>query len=172
MKKMFMVLPVLILAIGAGLVMTGVINVPGISPSKGKKKAAANYASDKDGKAATGTKGGKVADAKKPVNKKSTTPPPTSTNKTTTPPKVDATVAVKNPEMGVKKLAKLWNEMEPAALKDITKDWKDKDLAAILVKMDTAKVAEFLGILDSKRASSLSHELQNQASIVPAATGS
>ena len=168
-KLLFVLLPIIVLGVGVALVFMGVIHIPGVNLGP-QKKAASLYANDKDPKAAKNN----------PATKPKTDPPKTDPTKVakntppakTPPPKVTAAVFDTKPEAGEKKLAKLWNEMEPSALKDITKDWKEKDLAAVLNKMDNAKVAEFLGILDAKRASNLSRELQKQASLVPHETGS
>jgi hypothetical protein len=159
MKKGFLIaLPVLVLAIGAGLVMGGIIKIPGLGPkAKPKAKAAQLYTEAKDPKL---------------VEKKATSPPPVLPKKTTPPPTADTAVLVENkPEVGQKKLAKLWNEIEVPALKDLIKDWKDPELAAVLMRMDSAKVAELLGVMDAKRASAISRELQKQASVVPRETG-
>jgi hypothetical protein len=173
MKKIVLIaLPVVLLGVGAGLVLTGIIKVPGLSP-KGKAAAKANqlYAETKDPKDpknAKTAKDDKKVEEKKPVVAKA----PPKEDKKTPPPQVDAAVLVENkPEVGQKKLAKLWGEMEVPALNEITKDWKDPELAAVLVKMDSAKVAELLAVMEPKRASKISRELQKQASIVPRATG-
>ncbi len=154
MKKLIMIgLPVLILAVGAGLVLTGVVNIPGLSPKKATAKANSAYTEAKDPKIdPKKDPPAKVAEAK---------PKPPA-------PKVDATVMIENkPEVGQKKLAKLWNEVEVSALKDMIKDWKETELAAVLIRMDAAKVAELLSALEPKRASALSRELAKQASLVP-----
>lgn len=157
MKKVIIILiPIILLGAGAGLALTGVINIPGISP-KAKAKAAQLY-----------------GEAKDPVvaEKKTETPPVVPPKKETPkPPKAEASLLVENkPEVGQKKLAKLWNEIEAPALISMVKDWKDNEVAGIFMKMDPAKVAEILGSLEPKRASAISRELQKQASIVPKQT--
>jgi flagellar motility protein MotE (MotC chaperone) len=154
MKKVIIILlPILLLGAGAGLALTGVINIPGISP-KAKAKATQLYTEATDTKV-----------AEKKLEKPAVIVPKKENPK---PPKVDASVLVENkPEVGQKKLAKLWNEIEAPALISLVKDWKDNEVAGIFMKMDSAKVAEVLGSLDPKRASAISRELQKQASIVP-----
>lgn len=157
MKKLiFIGLPVVILGVGVGLVLTGVVKIPGINTKKATAKANQLYTEGKD--------------PAKVVKKEE--PPKAPPKKETPPPKVDAEVLVeKKPELGEKKLAKLWNEIEAPVLKDIVKDWKDAELASILVRMDSAKVAELLGSLEPKRASQISRELQKQASVVQKPVG-
>lgn len=87
--------------------------------------------------------------------------PPPSTVREVPPPTID-------PEEGATKLAKLWNEVETPKLLAIAKDWKDPELARVATKMDPGKVAEVLGALPPKRASSLSREMQRLASVVDA----
>jgi len=176
-KAIIFLLPLVLLGVGGFLVFTGKVKIPGVNLGPKQKandlyaadKANSLYTADKDGKAPTGAKDGKsTAVAKNEPPKKET---PKKDDKKT-PPKVVVDAFENKPEVGQKKLAKLWNEMEPTTLSGITKDWNEKDLAGILVRMDTAKVAEFLSSLDPKRASKLSRELQKQASIVPRETGS
>lgn len=159
MKKiLFIALPIIILGAGVGLALTGVINIPGLSKKKPVAKANQLYTEDKD-----------------PAKVAKKDPPPVekeAPKKETPPPKVEAEVLVeKKPELGEKKLAKLWNEIEAPVLKEIVKDWKDSELASILVRMDSAKVAELLGTLEPKRASLVSRELQKQASLVQTPVG-
>jgi hypothetical protein len=162
MKKiLILIIPVVLLATGVALALMGIIKIPGLTP-KGKDKAASLYAESKDPK---------VADLKAPAG--STQTPPTKTNPPKKPPaqKPPVVSATTQPEAGQKKLAKLWNELEAKSLREVTKDWKDQDLAPVLLKMDSGKVAEYLALIDPKKASSLSKELQKQASLIPAQTG-
>lgn len=168
-KLLFVLLPIIILGIGAGLVFSGVIKIPGLNLGPQKKKAASLYTSDKDNPAVKGKTPPKKNEPKKTEAPKDTAKK--EPEKPKTPDKGAAVVLENKPELGNKKLAKLWNELDPTALKDITKDWKEKDLAGVLMKMDNGKVAEFLGILEAKRASNLSRELQKQASLVASETG-
>lgn len=153
MKKLIIILiPIILLGTGAGLALTGIIKIPGITP-KAKAKATQLYTESPETKVVdTKPEAAAPAPAKKPIAK---------------PPKVEADILVENkPEAGQKKVAKLWNEIEAPALVAMVRDWKDPELAGILIKMDAAKVAELLSALDPKRASSISRELQKQASIV------
>jgi len=157
MKKVILIIiPIALIGVGFGLAKAGIINLPGVSP-KAKSKSAGLYKEAEDPKVAE----------KKPGSSTSTL-----TKKSLPPPTVKAELVTETkPEVGVKKLAKLWNEMEAPALVSLVKDWKDSELAAVLIKMDGAKVAELLSALEPKRASSLSRELQKQASVIPANSG-
>lgn len=159
MKKFLLILiPVIILGVGVGLAMTGIINVPGLSPkAKSKAKSAQLYTEGKDPKVAAS-----APKKMEPIAPKKTTPPPA---------KVEVAALETKPEVGQKKLAKLWNELESTALQALTKDWKEPELASVLLKMDPTKVAELLTKVDAKRASNLSREMQKQASLVPRETG-
>jgi hypothetical protein len=122
-KLLFIGLPILILGVGAGLVLTGVVKIPGVNTKKQSAKANQLYTEQKE-------------PAK--VVKKDPPPVKEQPKKETPPPKVEAEVVVeKKPELGDKKLAKLWNELDAPVLKDIVKDWKDAELAAILIRMDS-----------------------------------
>ena len=79
-------------------------------------------------------------------------------------------------QKGAERLADLWNQMDTETLVKIIADWKDPDLVKVLSTMDDGKVAELMtAIAKDKpaRASKLSKQLQQLASVVPApATGS
>lgn len=157
MKKVVLILvPVVLLATVAALGLLGIIKIPGLSPTKAKAKASQLY-SESDTKLAS--------KSEKPAE----SPPVSATPKPAAPVK---TGPLNKPEIGQKKLAKLWNEIEPAALVAVTKDWKESELAPILLKMDSAKVAQFLTMVDPKRASTLSRQMQQVASTVPRETES
>lgn len=66
-------------------------------------------------------------------------------------------------DFGLRTVAKLWNEIEPTKLVEITSTWKDKDLAPILLKMDKSKVSEYLVTLQPARASALTLAIQKEA---------
>ena len=143
MKKVLLILiPVILAGVGVGLFLM----TSAKSPSKKQEaKASVLYKEQKDEAPIVAAK------PKVPV----------------IPPSSMVAVPQDSPEKGERKLAKLWNELEAPALVAITKDWKDTELAAILNRMDAAKVAEFLSIADPKKASSISRELQKIASKVP-----
>ncbi|WP_457831920.1 hypothetical protein, partial [Staphylococcus aureus] len=58
--------------------------------------------------------------------------------------------------LGEKKIAALWGEIEVSQLEAITKSWKNEDLARVMAKMDSAKVAEWLAAMKPDRASAIS----------------
>ena len=75
----------------------------------------------------------------------------------------------RNPQLGIAKAAKLWNEMSIDAIVVMVKKYKAPDLAAILAKMDTSKVAKVLEklALDDKTSAlavTLTKDIQREAS--------
>lgn len=141
------------LVVGAG--MTGMVNIPGLTPTKKKANADAQYAADKD------KEEGKATDLKdaKPEKVKPTTPPPISVDQK------KKTEPTDDPTLGYKKVAKLWGAMDAAKIKEqIDKGWKDAELASIFNKMDVSKVAEVLALLDPARATKLTKAIQIEAS--------
>ncbi len=164
MKWLLIVAPIVIVGIIAGLGVSGVIKIPGLSPAKSAKSAAINYG----------------ADSEKAPLKAASIP----TTKTATPakrdakqPKSEAKPAKKDVDQGADALATVWNEIKTPELISISKDWKDDDLVKVLVHMDNDKVAKFLDELakgdedtrvkgDPLRASKLSKVLQDLGSIV------
>lgn len=152
---------IVVVALVGGLVvgaaMTGMVNIPGLTPAKKKAGAEAQYASDKDPKT---DKTAAKKDAK-PEKAKPIAPPPKAAVKTLAP-KTD-------PEIGYKKVAKLWNAMDAQKIKEqIGKGWKDAELARIFLKMDNDKVAEVLASLEPARATGLLKAIQAEASKAPA----
>jgi hypothetical protein len=140
------------LVVGAG--MTGMVNIPGLTPAKKKAGAAAVYASDKD-KAEASEKA--PAKGAPPQKVKPKVPPPKVAAKETAP--------SLDPSLGYKKVAKLWNAMEADKIKvQIAKGWKDAELACIFNKMDTGKVAEVLALLEPAKATKLTKAIQAEAS--------
>lgn len=134
------------LVLGGGVVgaaLTGAVNIPGLTPKKGKPPA--GYGEKKD---------------EKPVAKKPAAPPEEEPAKPAKEPTTD-------PELGAKKLAQLWNNVETTKLVAIAKGYRDDDLAPILVKMDPEKVAEVLAAIEPARATKLSQQIQSEASVPP-----
>ena len=72
-----------------------------------------------------------------------------------------------DPEVGAKKLAKVWNEMKPAELVNITVEYQDTELARVLKNMDSSQVAKLLAIMDPKVAARVSKEMEAQGSVLP-----
>jgi hypothetical protein len=162
-KGVVIIIPVVVIAAVVGLGLSGVINIPGLSPKK-KAKVAAGMYTEKDDKA---------VEAKKPPAKK-----PVATKQPPAKPKVKVIRLEKNSKKGAEALATVWNEVKIPELAQITASWKDDELAAVLNYMDTSKVAKFLEQIakgdppnkidpNPKRASTLSKRLQELGSIVP-----
>ena len=145
MKKILLiVIPLLVIVTTVlGLGFMGIIKLPFLPAKKVAKKP---------GKAA--------APVKAVVEKKPAPPPIVETPK----PKPKVVPLKPDIEAGQKKLAALWNEMEPPTLVPIIKDWKDQDLAPVLMRMDADKVTELMGALDPDRASRLSRAIEAIAS--------
>jgi len=145
-KVLFIVLP-LILLIGGGVVLflgwKGIIKLPFFPQKKVAKKT-----------------GKQTAVAKTPAAKK---PDPVIAKPDPAPPKPKVIPPKPDIEAGEKKLALVWNTMEAAQLVPIVQDWKDPDLAKILVRMDEDKVTELLAALDPVRASRLSRAIETVA---------
>ena len=144
MKALIFILPAIAIGIG-GAAMTGMINVPGLSPQKAKPKVAAKI--------------------EPPAAKPEPAPP---LEKSEPPPKVVAKEEIAiDPDLGQRQLAKLWREIETPKLLVITAKWKDAELAGVMTKMPAAKNAEILSAMPPARASRLSREIQSLASIAP-----
>ena len=159
---MMAIIPVVIIAIVAGLAFSGTINIPGITPVKKAKNAQAGY-TEKDEKLAQ----------KKPATP--TTAPKKLEEPKKEPPKLATTKL--DPDQGADALAAVWNEIKVPELAKITANWKDEDLVKVLMHMDTDKVAKLLtqiatgdpvAKVDPKpeRASKISKILQDQGSVV------
>lgn len=160
MKPVVLIIIVVVIGgavVGAG--MTGMVNIPGLTPAKKKANAAALYGTDKDKKDdKLAAKDAKAAKPKDPVPAAAPKPKPK--------PKVE--IATTDPTLGYKKIAKLWNAMDAAKIKEqIGKGWKDDEIACVFNKMNTAKVAEVLALLDAAKAAKLTKALQAEASKLP-----
>src|SRR5437773_978088 len=127
MKLVAIIVPILVVVVIA-LGFAGVVKIPGITPDKAQKNSAKTYA-EKDDKVA----------AKPPA----ASPKPKKTPAKKLPsPLVE--VVKKDPDQGAAALATVWNELSTSELAKIAGDWKDEDLAKVLMAMDTDKVAKFL----------------------------
>ncbi|HRJ27483.1 MAG TPA: hypothetical protein PLO61_08255 [Fimbriimonadaceae bacterium] len=157
MKKALLIgLPVLLIGAVIGLGVLGIVPIPGLSP---KKKPGANlYAANKmygEAKEALPEKPKAIARAAPPKPK----PAPPVKEK----PQPD-------PVRGAKRLAKLWNPMQPSEVVAITKDWRESDLALVLSQMESEAASAILAALEPARASRLSREIQRLAAQPPAET--
>ena len=164
MKKILLiVVPLIVLGGGfVALAVTGVVNVPGLSPKKSKK--ATMYGED-----ATKMYGEAVPAAEKEPADQEPPAAPAAADDPGPGPVVEAVET--DPDKGAKKLAQLWNNLPTDKLAAVTKSFQDRELAVVLNKMDPEKVAELLAALDPKRSAQLSKELQKVASIVPKEAG-
>ncbi|MEQ1822872.1 MAG: hypothetical protein ABL949_10190 [Fimbriimonadaceae bacterium] len=136
MKKLiFIVMPILFIGGGVALAgRMGFINIPGLTPPK--KKLA-----DLRKKAAVPTEGIKKAAPKEP----------------------EPEVSKENPAAGQEKIAKLWDEMDALKLVALTEKWRPRELAPVLLKMDSGKVTELLSEMKPERSSEISREIQRLA---------
>lgn len=142
---LLVVLP-LVIVLGAG---AGVAFVRGMGPfAKAKAKAPVSLPKPE-------------AVVKKTKPKTPEAPPVVAT------PPAPKPMTKRDEDAGAAKLARLWNEVEAPKLLAIAKDWKERDLARVVVRMDAEKVAEVLSLLPPKRASALSREMQRLGSVVP-----
>lgn len=154
MKKALVIAIPLLLLIGGGAAAFFLGLIPGT------KKPAPTPA-------ASATAGDKK-DPTKEVAKKEVAPPLKKTAS------ADKSAAQIDPQKGNEKLADLWNQMDTEALVKITADWKDPDLVKVLATMDDGKVAELMTAIAKdkpSRASKLSKQLQQLASVVAPAAG-
>lgn len=69
-----------------------------------------------------------------------------------------------DPALGDATLAKLWSNLEPEKLAEITKTWKPLELAQVVVKMKVDKQSDLLASLPADRASALSREIHRLSS--------
>ena len=118
----------------------------------------------------TDERAGGVSESKLPTAQTTAKPTPPLEMAGTKPPKRDSKEGTDvDPTQGAKKLAKVWNAVDTKKLIEITKDWKDEELAPVMYSMDVSKVADFLAKLaeqDAKRSSELSKSLRSFASII------
>jgi hypothetical protein len=144
-KLIGIIVGVLLLGGGAvvGLAIMGMINIPGLTPKK--KKGPGMY-----GEAALAMYAEKKDAAPKPaaVAKKEEEPLPEPE-----PPKVDE-------QKGAEALAEIYNSMPNDKIVAIMKDWKDLDVARVLMVMETEKSAALLGLMEPTRASKVSDEIK------------
>src|SRR4051812_36608755 len=111
---MMIVIPIVIIAVVAGLAFAGIVNIPGITPKKALKNSAAMY-TDKDGKP--------LQKKPAPVAKV----PPKKEEPKKPAPKIEP--IKKDEDQGADALAAVWNEIKTPELLKIAANWKDQDLA-------------------------------------------
>ncbi|MFM9872800.1 MAG: hypothetical protein ACKVQS_04960 [Fimbriimonadaceae bacterium] len=151
------VLPLILIGGAVGAAYAGLLKIPGLKlPGMKAKTVASNY-TDKDDKPS------KIDKTQPDATIEPDTPEPEQQKLVTKEPE-----PVTDPELGAKKLAGIWNNLEPSDIVRISSTYKDPDFALVLSKMDAEKVAAVLSaITDNKRAARLSQEIQNLASIIP-----
>ncbi len=153
------VVPLLLVGGTAGAAFAGIIKIPGLKIPGAKAKSVANY-TDKDDNPSELAKNEKKEPEASIEPEKESTAPEVKIVKEPEP--------VLDPEVGAKKLAGIWNNLEPADIVRISAAYKNPELALVLSKMDAEKVAGVLSeIKDAKRAAALSQEIQHLASIIP-----
>lgn len=154
-----MILVVALVAVGGGIVgaaLTGVIDIPGLTPKKGKHGALYGEGGERLYTETT---------AKAPPK------PPPPPKRPAEPEEDLEPIVVVDPAQGAKKLATLWMELPAEKVRDLSKDWPVEDLASVLVAMDEEKAAKIIALLDASRASKLSREIQRISSKVPTPAG-
>lgn len=75
-----------------------------------------------------------------------------------------------DPEVGAKKIALVWDTMEPDAVVKVAKTYKDAEFARVLSQMETEKVGAILAALDPKRAAKVSRQIEQMGSVIPPQT--
>lgn len=121
-KGVLIAVPILILAVLGGLVAGGVIKLPFMA-----KKPAKMYGEAKDAKLA------KSKEKPKPIVVKPAPKP------------APATPAPRfEPVRGDRRLAKVWNQMEPADVLRLTDGWNERDLVGVMLAMNDPQVAALL----------------------------
>lgn len=149
-----------------GAAFMGLINIPGLTP---KKQTASLYGEGDDlygegTELATNTEdpGADSLEERTEEIKPEEIDEPEI--KVTTPPEPEEPET--DPEVGAKKLAKVWNEIKPDKLAPIVAEYKEEDLARVLTKMDASKVAKLMAELDPKLAARVSKEMEAQGSVL------
>lgn len=146
-------LPLLIAGGVVGAAYAGVVKIPGLKlpGMKAASTAAANYTDKEDKKPEA-----------KPVEPQATIEPEPKAELAPTPkPEAD-------PELGAKKLAGIWNNLNAPDIVRIAATYEDANFARVLSKMDSEKVAKVLAeIKDSKKAAAISRLIESQASAIP-----
>lgn len=135
-----------------GLGYAGVINIPGITPSKKAKPAPAQANAEQANALAPegGEAPGNPSESAQPDESAQEEPPPAD------PPPSETTP----PQDGTERLAKLWATMDAQKVAALVEKWKDGDVLLVLAKMDDEKLAEVLSALPPERALELSRGIK------------
>lgn len=154
MKLLVPVLAAIIVLGGVtiGLGYAGVINIPGITPSK-KAKPAAEPAEAQSSTESSPTAADK-ADAPKQGAQSVEAP-----SQVEVPPSAPSAEAAPRKD-GTERLAKLWTTMDAQKVAALVEKWKDGDVLLVLAKMDDEKLAEVLAALPPERALELSRGIK------------
>ena len=154
------VLPLVLIGGTVGAGMAGIINIPGLTKAKAKAngqygEAGGLYGEEKDIVASVTEKEEKMDKVQeKPKEEPEPIIPPEPE------PELD-------PEAGAMKLAKVWNNISPDQLAPIVAGYKDQELALVLSKMDSKKVAALISVIKPDRAAKLSKEIEAIGSVIP-----
>jgi hypothetical protein len=135
-----------------GLGYAGVINIPGITPSKRTQVAV----KPEEGKEAAKDTSGSAAGVQEPTQEGSA---PESAPQEEPPPP-SPPVEEPPPKDGTERLAKLWATMDAQKVAALVEKWKDGDVLLVLAKMDDEKLAEVLAALPPERALELSRGIK------------
>lgn len=151
-KLIGIILGVVILLGGTvvGLGVTGILKIPGLTPRK--KLAPSQYADH-----AAKLYGDAKEKSPEPTKEVAKAPEPTPEE-----PKKETPLDLAK---GAEALAEVWNSVPNDRLIGITDKWSTQDLARVFAKMETEKVAALLAAMPPARASEISQEMRDQASI-------
>lgn len=166
-KKKKLLIPIL-----AGVTLLGALGAGGFLVATGRIKLPTAGGPAKTAKAEPAKKeqaGGKTQTAAKAPAPAAPSRPRTQARRPANPAPVrpPRAAAQTDPALGAKKIAKVWERIEAERLAEMVKDYRDPDLAQIVVRMDPRKAADLLSTLEPARAARVSQEMQRLASIVP-----
>ena len=155
MKPLLIILPILLIGGTIGAAYMGVINVPGVTPTKAK---AANPEEAQPGEEEA-TQEQSTSETTEDFQAASPSSPNSQTAELP-----NSQTSMPDAAQGAKALAKYWDEISIQKLIPITDAYGEKDLAQVLFFMQRTKVAELLSSVTAERAAKLSRELQHLAS--------
>jgi len=155
MKPLLIILPILLIGGTVGAAYMGVINVPGVTPTKTDATITEEAQPTEEEAAPEQSTSETTEDFQSTASTNPNQPEQIRTNPNNAEPNI---------AQGAKALAKYWDEISVQRLIPITDAYGDKDLAHVLFFMQRTKVAELLSSVSADRAAKLSRELQQLAS--------